>query len=245
MSSAAAIGTIRSVGCKRSRPPIAFAMVALLMPLIAACGGQMGAAPGALPKPVQVAVGEIDATPDTVISDPGFAARLGQRMSGLTAYTIGQETVKRAGATVRAQVVASLRAGGLPAEAVDPDNARGDIVVLLVTGRIRSLDDATMRQRRIAPIGPGRVRVVTDIKVEHATTGFNRNVILTFEAEDNTHPPSGRAAQAAAPAAPVPGGEPLSPDVDAHLRRIANDAAARILAKASEQGWTSAGTARR
>jgi hypothetical protein len=244
MRGVAAIATIRGAGCKRCRPSMAIMAFALLTPLLAACGGQMGAAPGALPKPVQVAVGEIDAAPDTVISDPGFAARLGQRMGGLTGYTIGQETNRRAGATIRSQLAASLRAGGLPADVVDTDNARGDIAVLLITGRLRSLDEATLRQRRLAPIGPGRVRVVADIKVEHATTGFDRNPFMNFEAEDNAPPPSGRAAPMATTAAPVPGGEPLSPDIDAHLRRIANDAAARILAKAAEQGWTGAGTAR-
>jgi len=68
-------------------------------------------------------------------------------MSGLTDYSIRSETARRAGATVRQQLVASLRAGGLPAEAADIESARGDIVNLLVTGRLRSLDDAVLRQR--------------------------------------------------------------------------------------------------
>ena len=221
-------------------------LVTFLATFLAACGGQTGSTPGALPKPVQVAVGEIDAAPDTVLNDPGFAARISQRMSGLTAYSIRTETVKRAGAIIRTQLVASLRAGGLPAEAAETDNPRGDIVILLVTGRLRSLDDAAMRQRKLAPIGAGRARVVADIKVAHATTGFDSKTILTFEAEDNAAPvQAGRQAPPAAPAA-APGGEPLSPEIDAHLRRIANAAAERILAMAAEQGWTKgAGGARR
>jgi len=217
----------------------AIAIVALLAPLLAACSGQTIGTPGSLPKPVVVAVGEIESAPDTVLADPGFAARISRRMSGLTGYSIGRETVKRAGETIRMQLVASLRAGGLPAEAADTDNPRGDVAVLLITGRLRSLDDAAMRQRKLAPIGAGRARVVTDIKVVHATTGFDAKPLLTFEAEDNAAP-TGRQMPAAAPGAVAPGvaGEPLSPEIDAHLRRIANAAAEQILTTAAEQGWT-------
>lgn len=221
------------------------ATVALLAALLAACGGGSTGGPGSLPKPVLVAVGEFDSAADMALNDPGFAARISQRMSGLTGYSIGRETVARAGATIRTQLVASLRAGGLPAEAADTENPRGDIVTLLVTGRLRSLDEAMMRQRKLAPIGAGRVRIVADIKVVHATTGFDTKTILSFEAEDNAAPAQGgRQASAAAPAtALVAGQEPLSPDVDAHMRRIANAAAERILATAAEQGWTKASSA--
>jgi hypothetical protein len=189
-----------------------------------------------------VAVGEVDAAPDTVLNDPGFAARISQRMSGLTGYSIGRETAARAGATVRAQLVASLRAGGLPAEAADTENPRGDIVTLLIVGRLRNLDEAVMRQRKLAPIGAGRIRVVADIKVVHATTGFDTKTVLSFEAEDNAAP-----AQAGRPAAGAPAVAPdsLSPDIDAHLRRVANAAAERILATAAEQGWTKGSAAAR
>ena len=212
----------------------AIATVSLLAVLLAACGSQTTGGPGSLPRPVQVAVGEIEAAPDVTISDPGFATRISQRMSGLTGYSISRETVRRASATIRTQLVASLRAAGLPAEAADTDNARGDIVMLLVTGQLRSLDDAAMRQRKVAPIGAGRVRVVADIKVVHATTGFDSKTILSFEAEDNAAPAQARRPAAAPAAAP----DSLSPDIDAHLRRVANAAAERILATAAEQGWT-------
>ncbi len=227
----------------------AIAIVALVSAVLAACSGQTGG-PGALAKPGQVAVGEIDAAPDTAIADPGFAARISRRMSGLTGYSIQAETVRRAGATIRAQLVASLRAGGLPAEAADTDNPRGDIPVLLVTARLRSLDETTMRQRKLAPIGAGRVRLVADIKVVHAATGWDSKTLLTFEAEDNAAPggrqaPAGRQAAAPAPAAATAAQEPLSPDIDAHLRRVANAAAERILATAAEQGWTKGAAAGR
>ena len=116
---------------------------------LAACGGQIDwtGAPGSLAKPVLVIVGEFESAPDIAIADPAFAAAISRRMSGLTDYSIRSETARRAGATVRQQLVASLRAGGLPAEAADTESARGDIVNLLVTGRLRSLDDAVLRQR--------------------------------------------------------------------------------------------------
>jgi hypothetical protein len=215
---------------------------------VAAACGQTGSpgAPGSLAKPVLVAVGEFDSVPDTVLADPGFAARISQRMSGLTDYSVRRETVKRAGATIRQQLVASLRAGGLPAEAADTDNARGDIVTLLVTGRLRSLDEAALRQRKLSPIGAGRSRIVADIKVVHAADGTTTKTLLTFEAEDTagaaparggrqTEPAGGPAAPAAAPGAIT---APLSPDIDAHMRRIASAAAERIFATAAEQGWT-------
>lgn len=216
----------------------AIAIVALLAVLLAACGGGSTGGPGSLPKPVLVAVGEFDSTADMVLNDPGFAARISQRMSGLTGYSIGREAVNRAGATIRTQLVASLRAGGLPAEAADTENPRGDVVTLLVTGRLRSLDEAAMRQRKLAPIGAGRIRIVADIKVVHATTGFDTKTILSFEAEDSAASAQAGRPAAAPAAAPVAGQEPLSPDVDAHMRRIANAAAERILATAAEQGWT-------
>ena len=242
----ASAGT-RPAGRSRLRAGTALAAGALLAALLAGCGGQLASAPGALPKPVQVVVGELEPAPETVIVDPGFAARISQRMRGLTEYSIRGETVRRAGATMRAQLVASLRAGGLPAEAADTENPRGDIVALLVSGRYRSLDEAVLRQRRLNPIGAGRNRVVADIKVVHAATGFDSKTLLTFEAEDLSGPaPAGRSSPSAAPAA-MPGAaqEPLSPDLDAHLRRIADAAAERILAVAAEQGWTKgAATAR-
>jgi hypothetical protein len=235
-----AIAKIRPGAPPRPRTAIAAgALLILVTTLLAACSGQTGSTPGSLPKPVLVAVGEVDAAPDTVLNDPGFAARISQRMSGLTGYSVGRETAARAGATVRAQLVASLRAGGLPAEAADTENPRGDIVTLLIVGRLRSLDEAVMRQRKLAPIGAGRIRVVADIKVVHATTGFDTKTVLSFEAEDNAPPAqAGRQSPAAPAATPVGGQEPLSPDVDAHMRRIANAAAERILATAAEQGWT-------
>ncbi len=246
-----AIERVLPAGRLRLRPRTAIgigaAPAALLATLLAACGqtGSTGA-PGSLPKPALVAVGEFEAGPDTVFDDPGFAARIGQRMSGLTSYSIRRETVKRAGETIRQQLVASLRAGGLPAGATDTDNARGDIVTLLVTGTLRSLDEATLRQRKLSPIGPGRSRIVADIKAVHATDGLTKKTLLTFEAEDTAGnaaaartgrqmSPGGGAAPAATPGA---GLEPLSPDIDAHMRRIANAAAERILAIAAEQGWT-------
>jgi len=245
-----AIGRILLAGRMRPRSWTAIAAcAAFLATLLAACG-QMGStgAPGSLAKPALVAVGEFDSAPDTVLADPGFAARISQRMSGLTDYSIRRETVKRAGATIRQQLVASLHAGGLPAEAADTDNARGDVVTLLVTGRLRSLDEAALRQRKPAPIGPGKSRIVVDIKVVHATDGINTKTLLTFEAEDTTaggaapartgrQPPPASAVTAPA-ATPGAGLEPLSPDIDAHMRRIANAAAERILATAAEQGWT-------
>ena len=60
--------------------------------------------------------------------------------------------------------------------------------------------------------------------------------------------PAGRPtppAVAAVSAAPGAASEPLSADLDAHLRRIGIAAAERILATATEQGWTKpAGSAR-
>jgi len=155
-------------------------------------------------------------------------------MSGLTDYSIRSETARRAGATVRQQLVASLRAGGLPAEAADIESARGDIVNLLVTGRLRSLDDAVLRQRKLAPAGAGRSRiVVADIKVVHAGIALDAKTLVSFEAEDNAA--AGRPAPQAAAVSAAPGvaPEPISADLDAHLRRIGAAAAERILVKAA------------
>ena len=164
---------------------------------LAACGGQIDwtGAPGSLAKPVHVIVGEFESAPDIAIADPAFAAAISWRMSGLTDYSIRGETAKRAGAVVRQQLVASLRAGGLPAEAADTESARGDVVNLLVTGRLRSLDDAVVRQRKLAPVGAGRSRIVADIKVVHAGITLDTKTLASFEAEDNA--PAGRPADAA------------------------------------------------
>lgn len=232
----------------RLRLRVRMAVCALYAVLLAACGqtGSTGP-PGSLPKPVLVAVGEFSVAADIAIADPGFAARIGQRMSGLTDYSIRRETARRAGATIQQQLVASLRAGGLPAEAADTDNVRGDVVTLLVTGDLRSLDEAALRQRKLAPIGPAKSRIVVDITAVHATDAFTKKTLLTFEAEDmaagagparaarQTPPAGGVTPPAAAPGAAW---EALSPDIDTHMRRIANAAAERILASAAEQGWT-------
>jgi len=68
---------------------------------------------------------------------------------------------------------------------------------------------------------------------------------VSFEAEDNAA--AGRPAPQAAAVSAAPGvaPEPISADLDAHLRRIGAAAAERILVKAAEQGWTKpAGAAR-
>lgn len=226
------------------RRPRLRAGIAIAAGLLLASCGQTSSTPGSLQKPALVAVGAFEIAPDIAIADPGFAARISQRMSGLTDYSIRQATAKRAGATIRQQLVASLRAGGLPAEAADTDNARGDIVTLLVTGTLKSLDEATLRQRKLAPIGPARSRVVADLKVVHATTGLDTKTVLNFQAEDTAAgggAPARGGRQAPVASLPGPAGaapEPLSPDIDAHMRRVANAAADRILGLAAEQGWT-------
>lgn len=198
---------------------------------LAACGSSgvdLPQAEGALKKPDNIYIAEFDADAGMEVPDQALAAQLRRRMSGLTDDAIRAELARRAGAVVQEQIVASLRAGGLPAAPGKDQDLRIDQVTLVAGGKIRNADEARGRSTVRS-----RTRVAAEMKIVYITSGTTTKTLANIVAED-----SGRGAAARnAPRQAGGAAEGFSPEMDAHLRRVGIVAADQILAFAAQQGW--------
>lgn len=190
---------------------------------------------GPLERPSKVFVSAFDPAPGSQMSDPVLGAQLKRRMSGLTDQAVAIETGQRVSAVFFSQLVAALRSAGLPAEPGSADNMRANTNAVIVEGAIRSLNEDDLRQRRQSGFGAGRVRIVAEGKLLYRAD-IEQKPLTSFTAEDQSAPRA--PARAAAPAAGAP--EQLSPEVDAHVRRVAQAAADRIVEYARQQNWIKA-----
>ncbi len=183
---------------------------------------------GTLAKPANVYVAEFETDAALELTDPPFSAQLRQRMPGLTEQAVRIELHRRAGRLVAEQIVAELRGGGMQASIGTDQNLRVDEITLVVGGKLRNAAPAAAARGR--PAAAPRNRAVADVRAVYVTSGVNMQNVLTLTAEDG----GGRTTGAPAPA---PTAERLSPDLDAHLRRVAQTVAQRVLALAAERGW--------
>ncbi len=215
---------------------LAFVPAAAL--LVGACAKDWVAPSGGpIERPSKVFVSAFEPASGAQMVDPVLGVQLKRRMRGLTDQAVAIETGQRVSAAFFAQFVAALRSAGLPAEPGSADNMLANTNAVVVEGAIRSLGEDELRQRRQSGFGAGRIRIVAEAKLVYRAD-IQSKPLITFTAEDQA------SARAPAPtrAAPPPAGAPeqLSPDVEAHVRRVAQAAADRIIDYARQQNWIKA-----
>lgn len=190
---------------------------------------------GPLQRPAKVFVSVFEPAPGSQMNDPVLGAQLKRRMSGLTDQAVAIETGQRVSAVFSSQLVTALRSASLPAEPGSADKMRANINAVIVEGAIRSLNEDDLRQRRQSGFGAGRIRIVAEGKLLYRAD-IAQKPLTSFTAEDQSAPRA--PARAASPALGAP--EQLSPEVDAHVRRVAQAAADRIVEYARQQNWIKA-----
>jgi hypothetical protein len=198
---------------------------------------------GFLVAPSTVLVSDFDFAPDVVILDQALTARIKREMKGKPADAVKAEIAQQVGNTIAEAAVAALRDAGMKASLGSIDIALGDEPTLVITGRVRGIDQGNAAKRRVVGFGAGKSQVVADAQVTHVSTIGRRNVLnFTTEAESGKRPgavarPARRIAGAVAGAAAGAVSEKLSGDVDALARRIGAEVAKHVIAFAGQQGW--------
>jgi hypothetical protein len=144
-------------------------------------------------------------------------------------------------------IVTTLREAGLEAQAGSEEGLSLADDAVIVTGRLRAVDEGNSTQRRLIGFGAGRSGVVADMTVSHVSGGAKKQLLtFTTEAESRRRPgaiiaaPIGAATSVAVSAAAAVGGvaaEKLSADVQAQARSLGHAAGERIVAYAKERGW--------
>lgn len=202
---------------------------------------------GAVPPPKTIVVADFEFAPDVVALDRGFTARLSRKLGQLSPEERKERTASRVDDEIVATVLTTLREAGLPARRGNEEGLSLSDDAVVVTGRLRSVDEGNSSQRRLIGFGAGRSGVVADMTLTHESGGA-RKVLLSFTAESESRrrpgaivtAPIGAATSAAITAASAAGGvaaEKLSGDVQAQARSLGRAAGERIVAYAREKGW--------
>lgn len=205
-----------------------------------------------LARPEAIVVSGFDFSSDVVLLDRGFAAQLQRKLGKTPPEKVREQLAARVSQEIGNAMVTTLREAGLPARSGGEGGVTGDQPALLVTGKIRAIDQGNRTQRNVIGFGAGKSEVTADVSVAHLSSSGKKEV-LTFaaEAESGMKPgavvtaPIGAAQSAATRVASAGAGavsEKLSVDVEAHARRLGQAAARRIIVYAMEQGWAKPGT---
>lgn len=208
-------------------------------------GLSSSASGGTAPK--TVLVGDFVFSSDVVALDRGFTARLSRKLGDIPAHERKQKTAERVNDEIVATIVATLREAGLNARIGTEESLSLSDEAVLVSGRLRGIDEGNRTQRNLIGFGEGRSNVVADMQLTKFSSGGKRDLLsFTAEAQSRRRPgavvtaPIGAATSAAIAAAAAAGGiasEKLSADVEAQARSLGRAAAEKIIAYAKEQGW--------
>jgi len=205
---------------------------------------------GAVPRPKTILVSDLVFSSDVVALDRGFTARLSRKLGELPPDQRKQRTAERVNDEIVATIVTTLREAGLEAQTGSAEGLSLSDDAVVVTGRLRAIDEGNSTQRRLIGFGAGRSGVVADMALTHLANGAKRELLtFTAEADSRRHPgalvaaPIGAATSVAISAAAAAGGaaaEKLSGDVEAQARSLGRAAGERIIAYAKERGWLAA-----
>jgi Domain of unknown function (DUF4410) len=194
-------------------------------------------------KPKSVVVSEFELAPGTVSVDGGLAPSYRRKLGKATPDQLKAELTTAVNEAVAESMVATLTDGGLPATAGSGEAVDGDCCSVVVSGRIRKVDNKDQMKRRLSGLAPIKSNVTAEVKLSQEASGA-RKELLAFVGDDGVKPPAAAnvASSATANAAPATtastGSEPkLTSSVAAEARRIGKVSANRILAFAVEQGW--------
>jgi hypothetical protein len=180
---------------------------------------------------------------DVTAVDRGFTARLEHKVGSFPTFERKQRTNARVNDEMVATIIASLRDVGLEAQPGNEDGLTLRDDVLLITGRVRAVDEANAANNKQLGFGAGRGGVVADMTVWHFSSGGKRQ-LLTFTAEAQKlaalNPKQAKARGAAIDAALAAQGTPavkLSADTEAQARRFGRAIGDKVAGFAREQGW--------
>ncbi|MFN3658925.1 MAG: DUF4410 domain-containing protein [Pseudolabrys sp.] len=209
--------------------------------------GSVSSFGGKTAKPRTIVVTDFAFSADVVTLDRGFTARLSRKIGEIPPHERKQRTVERVNDEIVATIVATLRTAGLDAQPGSDEALSLSDDALVVSGRLRAVDEGNSTQRNIIGFGAGRSGVVADMTVARFSSA-GKKPVLTFvaEAQSRRRPgavataPVGMATSAAISAVTTVGGvavEKLSADVEMQARSLGRAAGEKILAYAKEQGW--------
>jgi len=221
--------------------------------LLAGCanssfGGLGGSDKVARPKTVIVTDFAFDNSVTAI--DRNYTARLERKIGGFPTFERKPRTIERINEEIVASAVATLRGAGLDAQPGGEDSVALSDGAVTVGGTLRGTEPAPS-DKKPKPIndligfGTGRPNVVADVKV--LSGGKRQLTAFTVEAPGGRSPAanaklaaSQNAAIATALAEQKAAPERLSPDVEAHARRLGRAVGDKVLAYAREQGWLEA-----
>jgi hypothetical protein len=212
--------------------------------------GMQAAVAGNVPKPKAVVVTDLAFSSEVVALDRGFTARLARKLGDLSPDERKQRTAERVNDEIVATIVATLREAGLEVRPGSEETLTLNDDVLVVSGRLRAVDEGNVTKRRLIGFGAGHSGVVAEMTVaQFSSAGKKQLLAFTAESESGKKPgaiiaaPISAATGAAIAAATAAGGvvaEKLSADVQAQARSLGRVAAGKIVAYARAQGWLAA-----
>jgi Domain of unknown function (DUF4410) len=188
-------------------------------------------------KPTTIVVSEFEVSPGAVSVERGLAPSYRRKLGKVTPDQLKAELATAVNEAVSEAMVATLVDGGLPATAGSSETANSADPIVVVSGRIRKVDDKDRMKRRLSGLPPIRSNVTAEVQVSQQAAGA-RKELIAFVGEPDSKP-SATTAPATAPTTTASTGasEKLTAGVAAEARRIGNNSANRILAFATEQGW--------
>jgi hypothetical protein len=192
------------------------------------------------PKPKTIVVSNFVVSPDVLLIDRGYTARLERKHGAFPTHERKPRTMDRVNDEIVAAMVATLREAGLEAQPGAEEGLSASSNAVVVSGRLRASDGNAKKNE--ARIGDGKSNVIADMTVSTFST-LGKRELTSFSASADAKLPSGRAAASSNAAiagvlASVEGSsEKLSPDVESASRKIGRAAGEKILAYAKTQGW--------
>ncbi|MDO9412243.1 MAG: hypothetical protein Q7T81_06680 [Pseudolabrys sp.] len=203
--------------------------------------GALSGSGGSSPRPKMVVVTDLVISPDLVIVDRGFTARLERKIGAYPTHERKQRTLERVNDEIVATIVATLRENGLDAQPGSEEGLSLSESAMLVTGRLRAPDGSSAKNEY--GIGGGKSGVIADMSLS-SFGSLGKRQLMTFNAEAaGGRAATGRAAAAGnaliaeALASTKAAPEKLSPDVEVAARRIGRGAADKVVAYGRTQGW--------
>ena len=208
-------------------------------------GGTQGSLGGSVPRPKAVLISDFAFSSDVVAVDRGFTTRLERKVGAFPTFERKQRTAERVNDEIVAVIIATVRETGLDAQPGNEDALSLSDDVIVVTGRLRPSDLASIAAKKNQiGFGAGRGGVTADMAVSSFSSGGRKQLTgFTAEGQDGRRGAANAklaAAQNSAIAAALAAQnskEKLSPDVEVQARRLGRAVGEKIVAFAREQGW--------
>ena len=190
-------------------------------------------------KPTTVVVSEFEIAPGTVSVERSLAPGYRRKLGKITPDQLKAELATAVNQAVTEAMVSALIDGGLPATAGDAQSANSGEPTVVVTGRIRKVDDKDRMKRRLSGLPPTRNSVTAEVQVSQESAGARKELLAFIGEPDPARKPGAAPGPVTAPTTTASTGssEKLTASVAAEARRIGTASAGRILVYAAEQGW--------